>query len=139
MSQIDNHPTALENELFLDNMEKEANFINFKINISDLKKIINEKIQMELKTFKIESAKHLSESLTHSTDNLLKEECKAKEKISAKHSRMIEKFKKYKGPSNITGCSNKLKSTCQRASSLGHNASRIQEEVPESSHTKQSK
>ena len=87
-------------------MEKEANFINFKINISDLKKIINEKIQMELKTFKIESAKHLSESLTHSTGNLLKEECKAKGKISAKHSRMIEKFKKYKGPSNITGCSN---------------------------------
>ena len=49
----------LENELVLDNMEKEANFVNFKIKIiSDLIKIINEKIKTELKTFKIESLKH---------------------------------------------------------------------------------
>ena len=37
-------PTVLENELFLDNMEKEAKCINFKNNIiSDLTKIISEK------------------------------------------------------------------------------------------------
>ena len=58
-------PTVLQNELFVDNMEKEAKFANFKYNIiSDLTKIINEKIKTELKTFKIESLKQLSESLT---------------------------------------------------------------------------
>ena len=37
-------PTVLENELFLDNMEKEIKFVNFKNNInSDLTKIIIEK------------------------------------------------------------------------------------------------
>ena len=52
--------TVLENELFLDNMEKEIQFVNFKNNInSDLTKIISEKIKPELKTFKIESSKHL--------------------------------------------------------------------------------
>ena len=39
-------PTVLENELFLDNTEKEARFVNFKNNIiSDLTKIISEKIK----------------------------------------------------------------------------------------------
>ena len=57
-------PTVLENELFLDNMEKETKFVNFKNNIiSDLTKIISEKIKTELKAFKIESLKQLSESL----------------------------------------------------------------------------
>ena len=39
-------PTVLENELLLDNMEKEAKFVNFKNNIiSNLTKIISEKIK----------------------------------------------------------------------------------------------
>ena len=39
-------PTVPENELFLDNTEKEARFVNFKNNIiSDLTKIISEKIK----------------------------------------------------------------------------------------------
>ena len=72
-------PTVLQNELFVDNMEKEAKFANFKYNIiSDLTKIINEKIKTELKTFKIESLKQLSESLTwyKNETNVLKEEVK---------------------------------------------------------------
>ena len=37
-------PTVLENELFLDNIKKEAKFVNFKNNlISNLTKIISEK------------------------------------------------------------------------------------------------
>ena len=43
--------------IFLDNIEKEANFLNF-----NLTKIINKKIK--LKTFKIDSSKRFSESLT---------------------------------------------------------------------------
>ena len=43
-------PTVLENELFLDNMEKEAKFVNFKNNtFSDLTKIISAKIETQLK------------------------------------------------------------------------------------------
>ena len=39
-------PTVLENELFLDNMEKEARFVNFKNNIiAELTKIISEKLK----------------------------------------------------------------------------------------------
>ena len=39
-------PTVPENELFLDNTEKEARFVNFKNNIiTDLTKIISEKIK----------------------------------------------------------------------------------------------
>ena len=46
-------PAVLENELFLDNMEKEARFVNFENNIiAELTKIISEKIKAELKTFK---------------------------------------------------------------------------------------
>ena len=37
-------PTVLENELFLDNIKKEAKFVNFKNNLtSNLTKIISEK------------------------------------------------------------------------------------------------
>ena len=43
--------------IFLDNIEKEANFLNF-----NLTKIINKKIK--LKTFKIDFSKRFSESLT---------------------------------------------------------------------------
>ena len=80
-------PTGPENKLFLDNMEKETNFVNFKNNIiSDLRKIISEKIKTELKIFKIESSEHLSESLTwyKKQTNVLKEECKSKGMIIAK-------------------------------------------------------
>ena len=46
-------PTVLQNELFVDNMEEEAKFANFENNIiSDLIKIINEKIKTELKHLK---------------------------------------------------------------------------------------
>ena len=79
--------TVLENELFLDNMKKEAKFVNFKNNIiSDLTKIISEKIKTEQKTFKIESLKQLSESLTwhKNKTNVLNEECKSKDMIIAK-------------------------------------------------------
>ena len=55
-------PTVLENELFLDNVEKGARFVNFKKNIiSKLTKIISEKIKTELNTFKTDSLKELSE------------------------------------------------------------------------------
>ena len=47
--------TVLENKLFLDNMEKEAKFVNFKNNIFfDLTKIISKNIKTKLKLFKIE-------------------------------------------------------------------------------------
>ena len=51
-------PTILENELFLDNMEQETRFVNFKNNIiTELTKIIRVKIKTELKTFKTDSLK----------------------------------------------------------------------------------
>ena len=53
---------VLESELFLDNMEKEENFVNNII--PDLTKIINKKNQSRTKNFQIELLKHLSESLT---------------------------------------------------------------------------
>ena len=85
--------TVLENELFFDNMEKEAKFLNFKNNIiSDLTKIISEKIKRELKTFKIESSKHLPKSLTwyKKQTNVLKEECKSKNLIIAKLKKQLK-------------------------------------------------
>ena len=70
-------------------MEKEAKFINFKNNIiSDLTKIISEKIKTELKMFKIESSKHLSESLTWFKKQV--KEYKSKDMIIAKLSKTIE-------------------------------------------------
>ena len=68
-------------------MEKQAKFVNFKNNIiSGLTKIISEKIKTEQKTFKIESLKQLSESLTwhKNKTNVLNEECKSKDMIIAK-------------------------------------------------------
>ena len=87
--------TVLENELFLDNMEKESKLFNFKNNIiSDLAKIISEKIKTELKTFKIESLKQLSEQLSltwcKNETNVLNEECRLKDIIIAKLSKAIE-------------------------------------------------
>ena len=72
-------PTVLENDLFLNNMEKEARFVNFKNNIiAKLTKIINKQIKIELRTFKTDSLKELSESLTwyKNETNNLKEEYK---------------------------------------------------------------
>ena len=86
-------PTVLENELFLDNMEKEARFVNFKNNIiAELTKIISEKIKTELKTFKTDLLKELSESLTwyKNETHVLKEERKSKDMIIAKLSKTIE-------------------------------------------------
>ena len=74
----------LENELFLNNMEKGANFVNFKNNIiSDPTKIIFEKNKTELKIFKIKSSKNLSESLTwyQKQISVVKEECKSKDMV----------------------------------------------------------
>ena len=72
-------------------MEKKAIFVNL---ISDLTKIISEKIKTELKTFKIESLKQLSESLTwyKNEANVLKEECKSKDMIISKLPKTTEKL-----------------------------------------------
>ena len=88
---------VLGNELFFDNMEKEARFVNFKNNIiAELTKIISEKVKTELKTFKTDSLKELSESLTwyKNETNVLKEECKSKDMIIAKLSKTIENLTK---------------------------------------------
>ena len=74
-------------------MEKEARFVNFKNNIiAEVTKIISEKIKTELKTFKTDSLKELPESLTwHKNEtSVLKEECKSKNMIIAKLSKIIE-------------------------------------------------
>ena len=74
-------------------MEKEAKFVNLKSNIiSDLTKIISEKLKTELKIFKIGLPKHLSESLTwyKKQTNVLKKECKSKDMVIAKLSKTIE-------------------------------------------------
>ena len=68
-------------------------FRKFKNNIiSDLTKIINEKIKTELKTFKTESLKELSESLTwhRNETKALREEGKSKYMIIARLSKTIE-------------------------------------------------
>ena len=68
-------------------MQKEARFVNFKNNIiSDLTKIISEKIKTELQTFKTDLLRELSESLTwyKNETNVLKEECKSKDMVIAK-------------------------------------------------------
>ena len=140
-------PTVLENELFLDNMEKEARFVNFKNNIiSDLTKIISEKIKTELKAFKIESSKHLSESLTwyKNETNILKEECKSKDMIIAKLSKTIENLAN-KNPNVISrdvqtnsNPPTKELPLWDIMSQLSSNSDGIPEEVPESSNFKQS-
>ena len=68
-------------------------FRKFKNNIiSDLTKIINEKIKTELKTFKTESLKELSESLTwHKNETKgLREEGASKYMIIARLSKTIK-------------------------------------------------
>ena len=141
-------PTVLQNELFVDNMEKEAKFANFKYNIiSDLTKIINEKIKTELKTFKIESLKQLSESLTwyKNETNVLKEECKSKDMIIAKLSKTIENLTNKKPEvisRDVQTNSNqptKEPPLWDIMSELSSNSDGIQEEVTESSNFKQSK
>ena len=85
--------TVFENELFLDHMEKEARFVNFKNNvIAELTKIISEKIKTELKKIKTDSLKELSETLSwyKNKTNVLKEECKSKDMVIAKLSKTIE-------------------------------------------------
>ena len=129
---------VLDNELFLDNMEKEAKFVSFKNNIiSDLTKIISEKIKTELKTFKIESLKQLSESLTwyKNETNVLKEECKSKDMIIAKLSKTIENLTNKK-PEVISRDvqTNSNQPTKERSlwdimSELSSNSDGIQEEV----------
>ena len=60
-------------------MKKEAKFVNFKNNIiSNLTKIISEKIKTEVKIFNSESFKHLPQSLTwyKNEKNVLKEDVK---------------------------------------------------------------
>ena len=74
-------------------MEKETKFVNFKNNvISDLTTTISEKIKAELKTFKTESLKKISESMTWYKNeiNVLKEERKLKDKIIATLSKTTE-------------------------------------------------
>ena len=138
-------PTVLQNELFVDNMEKEAKFANFKYNIiSDLTKIINEKIKTELKTFKIESLKQLSESLTwyKNETNVLKEECKSKDMIIAKLSKTIENLTNKKPEvisRDVQTNSNqptKEPPLWDIMSELSSNSDGIQEEVTESSNFK---
>ena len=81
---------------FLIIWKKKENFKKFrKFNnniISDLTKIINEKIKTELKTFKTESLKELSESLTwHKNETkALREEGASKYMIIARLSKTIE-------------------------------------------------
>ena len=60
--------------------------------ISEIKKEIIERIKTELKLFKVESAKHLSESLTWYKEqtNVLKEECKSKDINLGKLSKTFE-------------------------------------------------
>ena len=143
-------PTVLENELFLDNMEKEARFVNFKNNIiAELTKIISEKIKTELKTFKTDSLKELSESLTwyKNETNVLKEECKSKDMIIAKLSKTIENLTNKK-PEVIsrdvqTNSNQPTKEPplweIMSMSELSSNSDGTQEEVTESSNFKQPK
>ena len=132
-------PRVLEKELFLDNMEKEAKFLNFKNNIiSNLTKIISKKIKTELKIFKIESSKHLSESLTcyKKQTNVLKEQCKSKDMVIAKLSKTTE---------NLTSKKTQLISRDAQTNpnpppkELSSKLDGIQEDVAESLNTKQSK
>ena len=139
-------PTVLENDLFLDNTEKETKFVNFKNNIiSDLTKIISQKINTELKAFKIESSKHLPESLTwyKNQTNVLKEKCKSKDMIIAKISKKIENLTNKNAEvisrdvqMNSNPPTNKPP-LWAIISELSFNSDGIQEEVAKSSNTKQ--
>ena len=78
--------------LLITKKKKNVFFVNFKSNIiSDLKKIISKKIKLELKAFKLESSKHLSESLIlYKKQTNVRKECKSKDMIIAKLSRIIK-------------------------------------------------
>ena len=128
-------PTVLQNELFVDNMKKEAKFENFKNNIiSDLTKIINKKIKTELKTFKIESLKQLSESLTWYTNktNVLKEECKSKDTMIVKLSKTIENLTNKKAEVISRDVQTNSNQHTKVNSNIHTNSDGIQEEVTES-------
>ena len=141
-------PTVLENELFLDNMEKEAKFVNFKNNIiSDLTKIISKKIKIKLKIFKIELSKHLSESLTwyKNQTNVLKVECESKDMIIVKLSKTIKNLTNRKSQVISQDVQTNSNPTTKEPpfwdimSELSSNSDGIQKEEAESSNTKQSK
>ena len=126
--------------------KKKASFVNFKNNIiSDVKKIISEKIKTELKTFKTDSLKELSESLTwyKNETNVLKEECKSKDMIIAKLSKTIENLTNKKPEvisRDVQTNSNqptKEPPLWEIMSELSSNTDGIQEEVTESSNFKQ--
>ena len=123
-------------------MEKEAKFVNFNNIIS--KKIISEKIKKELKILKIESSKHLLESLTwyKKQTNILKGECKPKDMIIAKLSKTTENLTSKKPlvisrdvQTNINPPT-KEPPLWDIMSELSSNSDGIQEEVVESSNTK---
>ena len=60
-----NRRQYLKTSYFYNNMEKEANFVIFKINIiSNLMNTISKRVKAELKPSKIESSKHVSKSFT---------------------------------------------------------------------------
>ena len=141
-------PTVLENQLFLDNMKKEARFVNFKNNIiAELTEIISEKIKTELKKFKTDSLKKLSESLSwHKNEtNVLKEECKSKDMIIAKLSKTIENLTNKKPEvisRDVQTNSNqptKEPPLWEIMSESSSNSDGTQEEVTESSNFKQLK
>ena len=112
-----------------------------------LTKIINEKIKAELKTFKTESLKKLSESLTwyKNETNVLKEECKSKDMIIAKLSKTIENLTNKKPEvisRDVQTNSNqptKEPPLWDIMSELSSNSDGIQEEVTESSNFEQTK
>ena len=138
-------PAVLENEFFLVNMEHEARFVNFKNNIiAEITKIISGKIKIELKTFKTDSLKDLSLSLTwyKNETNVLKEECKSKDMIIAKLSKTIENLTNKKPEViswDVQTNSNqptKEPSLWEIMSELSSNSDGIQEEVTGSSNFK---
>ena len=109
--------------------------------------MIKEKIKTELKTFKIESPKHLSESLTwyKNQTNGLKGECEFKDMIIAKLSKTTEN----RTDKNLEVISQDVQTNSDPStkksplwnimSELSVSSDEIQEEVAESSNTKQSK
>ena len=114
---------------------KKVSFRNSENNIiSDLTKIINEKIEAVLKPFKTESSKHLSESLTwyKKQTNILKKEYKSKDMNIAKLSRTIKKTHEISRDVQTN-------SNASAADRLSSDSDRTQEEVAESLKTKQLK
>ena len=126
-------------------MEKEVRFVNFKNNIiSDLTKIISEKIKTELQTFKTDSLKELSGSLTwyKNETSVLKEECNSKDMITVKLSKTIENLTNKKSEiisRDVQTNSNQLTkepALWNTMLELSSNSDGIQEKVTESSNFK---